>query len=182
MKQTANRLVLEAREVDFKYPGGDFGLGGVDLEIRTSRALALVGFNAQGKSTLCRLLGKVSLPHTPARGPDRGRVFYSPRGSFAKVDPYASTLLTSAIVGVGAAALIAASLAFATGSYPDLSRAVPILACSAVIAWAVETLRRRLRDSWYRSRVVYASRAASVVEILATNLPNAAGHHRTRHG
>lgn len=136
--------ILEARDVTFEYESHDFGLKGVNVEVRSGRSLALVGFNAQGKSTLCRLLGQVSLPQTPARGPRRGRVFYSPRGSYERVEPYATTWLSSCFVWV----LVVGALALALGR--TAVAALPL-------AYAVEWLRRRWRQAWYTARVVYVT-------------------------
>lgn len=136
--------ILEARDVSFEYESHDFGLKGVNVEVRSGRSLALVGFNAQGKSTLCRLLGQVSLPQTPARGPRSGRVFYSPRGSYERIEPYATTWLSSCFVWL----LVVGALALAVGRSA---------LAAAPFVYAVERARRRWRQAWYAARVVYVT-------------------------
>ncbi|KAJ8608931.1 hypothetical protein CTAYLR_005310 [Chrysophaeum taylorii] len=157
----ATKVVLEARGVDFRYPDRDgFGLRDVDVEVRAGRCVALVGFNAQGKSTLCRVLGKVALPHTPARKPRSGRVFYYPRNSYERVDPYASTIASSALIVTAIVALVGDR--WARGS---AATTAAFLIVGALFVSTTEHLRRRLRDARYRSRVVYVTTENDMAKI-----------------
>lgn len=188
---SSNRVVLEARDLSFRYRGdADFGLKHIDVEIRSARCLAFVGFNAQGKSTLCRILGKVAPPRLQARKPDRGRILYFPRSSFACIDPYASTLTSSSLIALSLSALLAFGCLHRYAPNP-WSTAVAmlakpwtvspfVLAVPVLTAYAIDKLRRMQRDSQYRSRVVYVPRR---VELHPQNLAkHLVGDNRKRHG
>lgn len=161
----SNRVVLEARDISFRYGGSaDFGLKHIDVEIRSARSLAFVGFNAQGKSTLCRILGKVAPPRLQARRPDRGRILYFPRSSFACIDPYASTLMSSSLIALSLSALLAHACLQRFTPHLSIASAmlahhwilsVFVLAISVLTAYTIDKLRRMRRDSQYRARVVY---------------------------
>ncbi|WBQ02510.1 ATP-binding cassette domain-containing protein [Kribbella sp. CA-293567] len=59
----APREVVRFEQVSFGYPGSDRKVfDGLDLELRTGEALALVGINGAGKSTLVRLLAGAYRP------------------------------------------------------------------------------------------------------------------------
>ncbi len=49
-------MILEAREVGFRYPSGDAVLTDVSFGVTPGRSVALVGESAAGKTTLLRLL------------------------------------------------------------------------------------------------------------------------------
>jgi ABC-type glutathione transport system ATPase component len=49
-------MILEARDVGFRYPGGAEVLNGVSFGVTPGRSMALVGESAAGKTTLLRLL------------------------------------------------------------------------------------------------------------------------------
>ncbi|MDX6283074.1 MAG: ATP-binding cassette, subfamily bacterial [Kribbellaceae bacterium] len=64
----APREVIRFEQVGFRYPGSERDVfDGLDLELRSGEALALVGINGAGKSTLVKLL-------TGTYQPTRGRV------------------------------------------------------------------------------------------------------------
>lgn len=55
--------VLTAEGVGYRYPGGEGpAVGPIDLQVRSSEALAIVGPNGSGKSTLALLLGGLLRP------------------------------------------------------------------------------------------------------------------------
>jgi energy-coupling factor transport system ATP-binding protein len=59
----AAEAVLWAEQVGYRYPGDEsFSVGPMDLEIRSSEALAIIGPNGSGKSTLALLLGGLLRP------------------------------------------------------------------------------------------------------------------------
>ena len=60
-------IILEARNLQYCYPGGVFGLAGVDLVVNRGRKLALLGANGAGKTTLLLHLNGTLKP-------DRGEI------------------------------------------------------------------------------------------------------------
>ena len=59
----APRQAIRFEQVSFSYPGSDRKVfDGLDLELRSGEALALVGINGAGKSTLVKLLTGAYLP------------------------------------------------------------------------------------------------------------------------
>ena len=136
-------VALEARNVGFEYASSkDFSLKGASLELRRGRSLALMGFNAQGKSTLCRMLGRVDVPYVPAPKPKRGRIFYYPRDSFDRIDVFAEPYTVLLIFG---AAILLAVLFEIQWLYLLL----------VVVGVAVFFAARRWKMWRYHSRVVY---------------------------
>ncbi len=62
-RRPAAETMILASEVGFRYPGSpDAALKGVDLQLRSSEALALVGPTGAGKSTLALLLAGLLAP------------------------------------------------------------------------------------------------------------------------
>jgi cobalt/nickel transport system ATP-binding protein len=67
---------LEARDIDYAYPGGIAALGGVDFHARSGEMVAVLGANGSGKTTLLKVLmrlvqpqrGQVLLDQLDARG------------------------------------------------------------------------------------------------------------------
>lgn len=60
---------LELVGVCYAYPGGEFGLTGVNLRVGRGERIAIIGESGSGKSTLCRLfLGMLS--------PQAGKIYY----------------------------------------------------------------------------------------------------------
>jgi energy-coupling factor transport system ATP-binding protein len=58
-------VVLTATEVGYRFPGEpSLAVGPIDVEVRSSEALAIVGPNGSGKSTLALLLGGLLRPST----------------------------------------------------------------------------------------------------------------------
>jgi len=64
--------VLRAEQVGYRFPGEEsLAVGPMDLEVRSSEALAIVGPNGSGKSTLALLLGGLLRPSVGSvAGPD----------------------------------------------------------------------------------------------------------------
>jgi len=63
--------ILDAEQVAYQFPGDDTAaVGPMDLQVRSSEALAIVGPNGSGKSTLALMLGGLLRPTT---GSVRGR-------------------------------------------------------------------------------------------------------------
>lgn len=54
--------LLEAKGVEFAYPGPVVALRGVDLALRAGELLAVIGPNGSGKSTLLKCLGGLIVP------------------------------------------------------------------------------------------------------------------------
>ncbi len=59
---TAAAGMVEARGVEFSYPGGVRALAGVDLIARPGEVLVVLGPNGSGKSTLIKLLAGLLVP------------------------------------------------------------------------------------------------------------------------
>ncbi len=60
-------VILAARDIHFRYPGGAAALSGLDLDIAAGETLAILGANGSGKSTLfLHLNGSLR--------PDRGEI------------------------------------------------------------------------------------------------------------
>lgn len=55
-------VVLEARQVTRRYPGGTLGLRAVDLCVEAGETVALVGPSGAGKSTLLRMFNRLDEP------------------------------------------------------------------------------------------------------------------------
>lgn len=145
-------VVLQARRLSYRHDA-DFGLQEIDVDVRAGRCVAFIGFNAQGKSTLCRVLGKVSLPHSPARPPDDGRVhYYGPQTG--RIDPYASSTFSSTLAVL---VILAASAAWWPPEAWRPRRISTAAILTVLAAYLVEKVRRAVRDYLYRSRVVYVS-------------------------
>lgn len=58
----AGKVVVEARGLHYRYPGGHEAVQGVDLTLREGEYLGLIGQNGAGKSTLVRLLAGLLKP------------------------------------------------------------------------------------------------------------------------
>ena len=54
--------VLEARHIEYTYPGGARAIGDVSLSVDSASLTALIGSNGSGKSTLIRLLAGLLRP------------------------------------------------------------------------------------------------------------------------
>ncbi|KAJ1458862.1 P-loop containing nucleoside triphosphate hydrolase protein [Pelagophyceae sp. CCMP2097] len=163
--------VLEARDVDFEYANArGFGLRGVNLSLQKGRCLALMGFNAQGKSTLCRVLADARLhvndaAWAPARGAvwryDGARGRHDVHGSTAASSVAAvAAVVVAAFGGATAATLGGGSGAELVANFARFSAALAlacVLACvvlgSVLVEWARGYLRRRA----HRKRVLYVS-------------------------
>jgi energy-coupling factor transport system ATP-binding protein len=78
--------VLHAEQVGYRFPGDDsLAVGPIDIEVRSSEALAIVGPNGSGKSTLALLLGGLLRPTTgEVRGPDGQQVWRLPASRLAE--------------------------------------------------------------------------------------------------
>ncbi len=63
-----NPIILSARGLEYRYPGGIVALSGLDLEVARGRKLALLGANGCGKTTLLLHLNGTLQP-------SRGQVF-----------------------------------------------------------------------------------------------------------
>ncbi len=72
-----NGRILEATSIWFRYPGEDYILRGVNIELRRGEVLGITGPNGSGKTTLLKVLAKVL---KPKRGQVRlfGRPIYVP--------------------------------------------------------------------------------------------------------
>ena len=55
--------VMEARHVEYAYPGGARAIAGVSLSLHSASLTALIGSNGSGKSTLIRLLAGLLRPN-----------------------------------------------------------------------------------------------------------------------
>lgn len=49
-------VVLETKQLNYKYPDGSYALKGIDLQIRENEFIAIVGHNGSGKTTLIKIL------------------------------------------------------------------------------------------------------------------------------
>ena len=56
-------FLLEARQLDFCYPGGTHAIRGINLSIAPATLTAIIGSNGSGKSTLIRLLAGLLRPN-----------------------------------------------------------------------------------------------------------------------
>ena len=56
------KVLLEGRNLDFRYPSGDWILRDVNLQIREGERIGLVGPSGYGKSTLAKLLAGYERP------------------------------------------------------------------------------------------------------------------------
>lgn len=57
-----NDVAVQINDLHFRYPGGQRGLQGVDLTIKSGEYVALVGRNGAGKTTLAKQLNGIFLP------------------------------------------------------------------------------------------------------------------------
>jgi energy-coupling factor transport system ATP-binding protein len=83
----AAEAVLHAEQVSYRFPGSDTpAVGPIDLELRSSEALAIVGPNGSGKSTLALLLGGLVRPTVGSvHGPDGRPLWRLPADRLAAV-------------------------------------------------------------------------------------------------
>jgi energy-coupling factor transport system ATP-binding protein len=81
-----SEAVVTAEQVGYRFPGAALNaLGPMDLEVRSSEALAIVGPNGSGKSTLALLLGGLLRPTTGSvHGPDGQRLWRVPAWRLAE--------------------------------------------------------------------------------------------------
>jgi energy-coupling factor transporter ATP-binding protein EcfA2 len=79
--------VLTAERVGYHYPAEEpLAVGPIDLQLRTSEALAIVGPNGSGKSTLALLLGGLLRPSIGSvTGPDRQPIWRMPAVRLARM-------------------------------------------------------------------------------------------------
>jgi energy-coupling factor transport system ATP-binding protein len=86
-RRPATGAVVTAEQVGYRYPGDqELAVGPIDLELRSSEALAVVGPNGSGKSTLALLLGGLLRPSTgSATGPDRQPIWREPADRLARM-------------------------------------------------------------------------------------------------
>jgi energy-coupling factor transporter ATP-binding protein EcfA2 len=79
-------VVLAAQAVGYRFPGErSLAVGPMDVEVRSSRALAIVGPNGSGKSTLALLLGGLLRPSTGSvTGPDGEPIWRLPAHRLAQ--------------------------------------------------------------------------------------------------
>jgi iron complex transport system ATP-binding protein len=170
-------VILEAREVTVRYPGGTWpALDGVSLRVEAGRLLALVGPNGSGKTTLVRaLLGTVSLSSGSALVDGR------PVGAWPRQE-------LSRLVGVvpqreDAWVPLRVEEAVLLGRYPHLGPLSPITAADwAAVKAALERcdvwqLRDRTVDAlsggeWQRVRIARA--LAQEPKVLVLDEPAAA--------
>ncbi|HID47760.1 MAG TPA: ATP-binding cassette domain-containing protein [Methanococcaceae archaeon] len=58
-----NEVILEARDVYYRYPDGTLALKGVNFKARRGEMVALLGPNGAGKSTLFLHFNGILRPH-----------------------------------------------------------------------------------------------------------------------
>jgi cobalt/nickel transport system ATP-binding protein len=76
----SDAALVALRGASFAYEDGPDVLDGLDFEVREGRALALLGRNGTGKTTLMRLLSGGLRPHTGELTLDGKRVSYDRKG------------------------------------------------------------------------------------------------------
>jgi energy-coupling factor transporter ATP-binding protein EcfA2 len=81
------QVVLGAEQVGYRFPGEQsLAVGPIDLEVRSSEALAIVGPNGSGKSTLALLLGGLLRPSTGSVvDPDLESIWRLPAHRLARI-------------------------------------------------------------------------------------------------
>ena len=57
-----SKIVLEARDVRYRYPGGQEAIKGISFHMRRGEKIALVGPNGAGKSTLLQMFNGMIRP------------------------------------------------------------------------------------------------------------------------
>ncbi len=75
-----NGKILEASNIWFKYPGEDYILKGINIELRRGEILGITGPNGSGKTTLLKVLAKVLKPK-------RGQIKLSGRPIYVPENP-----------------------------------------------------------------------------------------------
>lgn len=58
------KIILEARDVRYRYPGGRDAIKGISFHVRNGEKIALVGPNGAGKSTLLQMFNGMIRPDT----------------------------------------------------------------------------------------------------------------------
>jgi len=82
---TSTEIVIEARDVWFRYPGGEWVVRGASFSVRKGEVLLLSGPNGSGKSTLLKLAagvfrpnkGKISLRGKPILVPENPLTYFT---------------------------------------------------------------------------------------------------------
>ncbi|MEP7040372.1 MAG: ATP-binding cassette domain-containing protein [Chloroflexota bacterium] len=80
------RVLLAADQVTYRFPGeGSLAVGPIDLAVRSSEALAIIGPNGSGKTTLALLLGGLLRPSSGGvSGPNGEPVWSEPADRLAR--------------------------------------------------------------------------------------------------
>lgn len=174
-KKKAVETVLEAINVSFAYKthAETFSLKKVNLELKVGRCVGVLGLNGQGKSTLCKILGKVVLPGAAAGDwrPSAGKVFWHPRfsDSFERTDPHAGTAIVSAIFGFFCASV--ALIGLGSSVSPDPDAVLDLASVLWLAAWVGFTIAfdkaiSYALDTRYRERVVYCSTEHDLAKVV----------------
>jgi ABC-type multidrug transport system ATPase subunit len=58
----SSKIILEARDVRYRYPGNREAIKGISFHMRRGEKIALVGPNGAGKSTLLRMFNGMIRP------------------------------------------------------------------------------------------------------------------------
>jgi len=60
--KTADKIVYEVKELEFKFPAGNIGIQSMNLKEESGRMIAIMGGSGAGKSTLLNVLNGVEVP------------------------------------------------------------------------------------------------------------------------